>query len=315
MTFVRNNRAMQAHHHSTVAAEHEGQRIDNYLLRELKGVPRPLIYRLLRQGKIKLNGKKASPQVKLAVGDKLLWPPVRTAAVPNKVIPVTKLPPIVYEDDDYLIFNKPAGLAVHGGSGLSYGLIELARQLLPAVGLQLAHRLDKETSGLIVVSKSRRGLREFHAQLRAGQVVKHYVAIVLGQWSKKHSKITAPLTMIPADQGGRRVIVDATGMVAQTQCKCLNQHQQGALMAIELKTGRTHQARVHLAHVGHPILGDNRYGDRLVNRAADKAGCQGMFLHAEYLRFILPGDVKLREFHSPIPARFTDACAWLDQAN
>ena len=288
-----------------------GQRLDNYLIRELKGVPRQLIYRLLRKGRIKLNGKKAAPSTKLASGDVLAIPPLRTGERAKEPLRNPILPESIHEDKDFIIFDKPAGYAVHGGSGLSHGVIEAARQEIGDERLELAHRLDKDTSGLLVVAKSRRGLRSFHAQLREGSVRKTYHAIVLGAWSKDNSVIDLPLRKIPASKGSRRSVVSDDGARSVTRCECVVQLDKGAVLTVELVTGKTHQARVHLAEVGNPILGDTRYGDRDANASARRGGCRGLMLHAHSLEFRLPGEGGYISLTSEIPDRFATAQQWL----
>lgn len=293
--------------------ESEGQRVDNYLLRELKGVPRQLIYRLLRQGKIRLNGNKAAPHTKVAAGDRLQVPDIRTGERSDMPLKNPVLPRVIFESDDFLVLDKSAGYAVHGGSGLSHGLIEAARQKLSMPGLELAHRLDKDTSGLLVLAKTRRGLRGFHEQLRSGEVKKTYTALVLGTWSKQNSTINLPLRKVPAAKGQRRSVVDADGAKSVTRCKCLAQLAKGAAVQVDLVTGRTHQARVHLSAVGNPILGDARYGDHEVNARAKKDGCRGLMLHARRLEFRQPGDDKTLVLHSELPGHFDAGKKWLGE--
>ncbi len=298
-----------------VSEHHDGQRIDNFLIRECKGVPRQLIYRLLRTGKVRLNNSKARPKTKLVVGDTLRMPPVRRT-VRNPVKPqLHNLPPVIFEDDNYVVFDKPAGVAVHGGSGVSFGLIEAARHMRDAMNLELGHRLDRDTSGLVVIVKTMPALRWFHAQLSSGKVKKDYVAVVVGRWHKKFATIDFALRKVVADRGGRRVVVVEDGLPSRTKTKCLNQRRLGALLGLRLETGRTHQARAHLAHVDLPILGDLRYGLWNVNRMARKAGFGRMFLHAQQLTFVPYQGTEPIVIDSKLPEHFADAIKFLDDKN
>lgn len=296
----------------TLEAAAGGQRLDNFLLRELKGVPRMLVYRLLRKGRIRLNGARAAPGAKLEAGDVVSVPPLRTGErAAGPIRGEIRLPDAVLDDSDLLVFDKPAGLAVHGGSGLGHGLIEAARQELGEPGLELAHRLDRETSGLVVLARTRAALRSFHEQLREGKVRKSYRALVLGRWSEANSRIELPLRKVPAARGSRRSVVDEGGARSETRCSCERQLAAGAALRLALVTGKTHQARVHLAEVGNPILGDPRYGDRKANAAARRAGCRGLMLHAHGLSFRHPGTGKRVDLKSPLPDRFASARKWL----
>ena len=280
-------------------------------MRELKGVPRQLIYRLLRKGNIRLNGKRAAPSEKLAAGDRISLPHIRTGEKMTGSLKNPTMPERVYEDQDYYVFEKPAGLAVHGGSGQSYGLIEAARQVTGNDDLDLAHRLDKDTSGLLVVARSRRGLGHFNELLRDGKVKKTYLALVKGKWADKNSRIMFRLKNVKADKGQKRSIVSRDGAKSETRCHCKKQLEKGAFLQLTLVTGKTHQARVHLAEVGNPIVGDARYGDRKFNREATKAGSRGLMLHAAGLSFTLPRHKKPIVLNSPLPDRFEKAKKWL----
>lgn len=286
-----------------VQPEHADQRIDNYLLRELKGAPRQLVYRLLRTGKVRCNRKRARAGQRLQAGDIISLPALRLGERRPLEFKNPRELPVAYEDGDYLIFDKPAGLAVHGGSGMSYGLIEAARHLRGEQSLELVHRLDKDTSGLLVVAKSRRGLRHAAALLREGKVEKIYRALVWGRWSGEHARINLPLRQTPAQQGGKRSVVADDGARAETSCRCLRQYAAGAELTLKLVTGKTHQARAHLAAVDHPIVGDDRYGDRERNRVLARRGCRGLMLHAARLGLELPGGEKLM-LDSQVPERF-----------
>lgn len=296
-----------------VEADLAGQRLDNFLLRELKGVPRQLLYRLVRTGKVRLNGARAKPSAKLKGADRIHVPAIRTgagAALGRE--PAAALPPVVFEDEGLLVIDKPAGLPVHGGSGLSHGLIEQARAAAGNPRLELAHRLDKDTSGLLILAKRRSYLRTVHALLRTGGVTKTYVALVFGSWAGGRRVIDAPLRKVEAARGGRRSVVDAReGRRARTRCWKIAAFASGAEVGIDLVTGKTHQARVHLAGVGHPIVGDGRYGSRELNALARKAGCRGLMLHASELQLQLPQTGRLR-LASAVPERFAAARRMLE---
>ena len=297
-----------------VGAHHAGQRIDNFLLRELKGVPRPLVYRLLRKGSIKIaGGKKVRPDQRVKQGDLILLPQLALSRPDNPEAPVAAEPPVLHECDDLIVFAKPAGLAVHGGSGIGSGLIERLRKSRASERVELAHRLDRDTSGALVVAKTRAGLVDFHRQLRTGQVRKAYVAVAFGKWRTSMKVIDAPLRKLTPDgPGSRRARIDRVdGSCSVTRSRCREQLQQAALLDLVLVTGRTHQARVHLAHVGMPIVGDRRYGDFAANRKVAAAGWRRMFLHAQSLQFSLPGGEQVR-ISAPLPKEFAQLCQWLD---
>ncbi|HED19883.1 MAG TPA: 23S rRNA pseudouridine(955/2504/2580) synthase RluC [Gammaproteobacteria bacterium] len=273
-----------------ISAEEAGQRIDNFLLRILKGVPRSRIYRLLRKGEVRVNKGRIRPQYRLQSGDQVRVPPVRVAA-PGTANPAaqslaTLTDAILYEDDRVLVLNKPAGMAVHGGSGLDYGVIEAFRALRPSAPyLELVHRLDRATSGCLMIAKRRSELRMLHALLRSGDMEKRYLMLVQGDWSQGPFKIDASLRKNQLRGGERVVRVDPEGKVALTQFRFLEAYPGASLMEAELKTGRTHQIRVHAAHAGHPLAGDEKYGAEVFNRQMRGLGLKRMFLHAHYLAF------------------------------
>ncbi|MBO1518788.1 23S rRNA pseudouridine(955/2504/2580) synthase RluC [Oceanisphaera pacifica] len=281
----------------TIEAEYEGQRIDNFLRTQLKGVPKSLIYRIVRKGEVRVNKKRIKPEYKLITGDVVRVPPVRVAerehSVPeNKQQEVQSLESaIIYEDDALIVINKPSGMAVHGGSGLSFGLIEGLRALRPqARFLELAHRLDRDTSGLLLVAKKRSMLRNLHEQLRDKTMNKYYQALVLGQWSPKQKAVKAPLRKYELPSGERTVKVDTKeGKPSDTRFKILQTFADATLIECSPITGRTHQIRVHTLHAGHPIAGDNRYGDAQFDEQMRRLGLKRLFLHACRLRFYHPG--------------------------
>ena len=298
-----------------VGQHHAGQRIDNFLLRELKGVPRPLVYRLLRKGAIRLaGGGRVRPGQRLEAGSCILLPELALSRPARAEAPVAPEPPVVHECADLIVFAKPAGLAVHGGSGIGSGLIERLRTSRGSKRIELAHRLDRDTSGALVVARTRAGLTDFHRQLRAGLVRKTYVAVAFGNWRQDMRIIDAPVRKLnPDGPGSRRARIDpAAGSRSITRTRCRRQMRNAALLDLELVTGRTHQARVHLAHAGMPIVGDRRYGDFAANRRAAAAGWRRMFLHAHTLRFALPGGEPVR-ITAPLPREFSQLCSWLEE--
>lgn len=269
-----------------------GQRLDNFLLGHLKGVPRSHVYRLLRRGEVRVNGGRAKPEYRLEAGDRIRVPPVRTAAAPS---PVSAAgfewlnDRILYEDDELLVLDKPAGLAVHGGSNVPVGLIEAVRLLRPHHTLiELAHRLDRDTSGCLILAKDRSVLLALHRMFRAGGVEKRYLALVRGRWRGGPREVRAALERGPERGGERRVEVRAEGKEAASRFSPRGHFGPATLVEIRLYTGRTHQARVHAAHIGHPIAGDDKYGDRDFNREMRQLGLRRLFLHAASLRFAHP---------------------------
>ena len=274
----------------------EGQRLDNFLLRELKGVPRSHVYRLLRRGEVRVNGGRAKPDYRLAAEDLVRLPPVReppvAGAAPGRApdaLLATVRDALVHEDERILAFNKPAGLAVHGGSGLSFGFIEALRALRPDEPLELAHRLDRDTSGCLIVARTRAALRELHALLREGQVEKHYTALVAGRWRLGRKKIDAPV-LTNVRQGGERMVrVHAEGKAAVSIFAPREHYRDlASLMDIEIHTGRTHQIRVHAVFTGHPVAGDDKYGEREFTARMRGFGLRRMFLHSTTIAFRWP---------------------------
>jgi 23S rRNA pseudouridine955/2504/2580 synthase len=278
-------------HYVEVSADDGGQRIDNFLLRALKSVPRSRVYRLLRRGEVRVNGKRAKPDYRVQTGDRVRLPPVRVESaerpvrVPDSLIDTVRRA-IVFEDDDLLVLNKPAGLAVHGGSGLDFGVIEALRADRPRETLELAHRLDRETSGCLLVARRRPILRELHRLMREGKVEKHYLALLAGQWQLGKKRIDVPLALRQL-QGGERVVrPHASGKASATRFAPVQFFgKRATLMDVALETGRTHQIRVHAAYAGHPVAGDEKYGDRAFNESMRRLGLQRMFLHAQLVSF------------------------------
>lgn len=286
-----------------------GQRIDNFLLTQLKGVPKSRIYRILRKGEVRVNRGRIKPDYRLQAGDSIRIPPLRLTPKPAAPRPAEHIlaeveASILYEDKLFLILNKPSGLAVHGGSGLSYGLIEALRALRPdAPFLELGHRLDRETSGVLVIAKRRSALRAFHAQLREGGMEKRYLALVKGRWRGGERRVEAPLRKNQLSSGERIVRVSADGKPALTLFRPVTIYSSATLLEAELITGRTHQVRVHAAHCGHPIAGDEKYGDENFNRQMAALGLKRLFLHARSLAFIHPHSETTLRVEAPLPAQ------------
>jgi 23S rRNA pseudouridine955/2504/2580 synthase len=279
-----------------VGEEGESQRIDNFLLRELKGVPKSHVYRVLRSGEVRVNSGRVKPDYRLQVGDRVRIPPVRIAE--RRPSPRPHEFPIVLEDAAILAVDKPAGVAVHGGSGVSFGVIESLRAARPqAKFLELAHRLDRDTSGLLLIAKKRAALVELHRMLREGEVQKSYRAVVKGAPSQDAFEIREALHKHVTASGERRVSVQEDGKAALTRVKVLKRGEF-SLLEVRLLTGRTHQIRVHLAHAGHPIVGDDKYGDFALNRSLK----QRLLLHAAKLAFKHPLTGEPVRLESPLPA-------------
>ncbi len=274
-----------------ISAEQAGQRIDNFLLRVLKGVPKSRVYRLLRKGEVRVNKGRARPEYRLETGDQVRIPPVRLAEKATGSRPGSKAlkslaGAIIYEDERLLVLDKPSGMAVHGGGGLNYGVIEGLRALRPdAPYLELVHRLDRETSGCLLIAKKRSELRTLHELMRSNSVEKRYLLLAQGDWSSGPWKVDAPLKKNLL-QGGERVVrVDYEGKQAVTRFRMLQGYAGSSMMEAALETGRTHQIRVHAAHAGHPLAGDDKYGNPEFNRRLAKLGLKRLFLHAHYVAF------------------------------
>lgn len=290
----------------TVDENATGQRIDNFLLRVLKGVPKSHVYRILRNGEVRVNKGRVGPDVRLAPGDVIRVPPVRTAAPPRAPIARSFKPRILFEDDWLIGVDKPAGLAVHGGSGIVLGLIEQLRAARPdARFLELAHRLDRETSGVLLVAKKRAALTGLHAQLRDGEIDKRYLALVRGPWKDAMRVVDVPLHRFSTREGERRVRAEPSGRASMTIFRLERAWPARvppvALLEAELKTGRTHQIRVHLAHLGHALAGDDKYGDFAWNRELGREGLKRMFLHAREVTFAHPASGDPIVVASPLP--------------
>lgn len=291
------------------------QRLDNFLIGFLKGVPKTRIYRMVRKGEVRVNKGRVEVSYKLAMGDIVRIPPVRVAEKPDDVIvqPTLKYSlenHILFEDDGFIVLNKPAGFAVHGGSGVNSGVIEALRQIRPQQKfLELVHRLDKDTSGCLLIAKKRSVLKVLHEMFRGDGIQKTYLALLAGQFKRKKQLVDVPLLKNVSQGGERMVTVSQAGKAAETLFTRLKAFADATLVHAAPKTGRTHQIRVHAAWLGHPIVGDERYGENEVNKAFKKRGYKRLFLHAEQLRFAHPLTGAPLHFVAPLP---TDLQALLD---
>ncbi len=292
-----------------VGEESAAQRIDNFLLRRLKGVPKSYVYRVVRSGEVRVNSGRVKPDYRLRVGDRVRVPPVRLGAKAPAAAPRPLSLKVVYEDASILAIDKPSGIAVHGGSGISHGVIESLRAARPpAELLELVHRLDRDTSGLLLVAKRRSALTALHALLREGKVEKTYIAVVAGRWRGGARVLREALHKYVTASGERRVSVHAGGKEAVTRVKPLAVRDESSLLELRLLTGRTHQIRVHLAHAGHPVLGDDKYGDYALNRALARQGVKRLFLHARRLAFDHPLEGERVRLEAPLPEDMLRFC-------
>ena len=273
----------------TIDREQAGQRIDNFLRRELPGLPKSRLYRILRRGEVRVNGGRVKAEYRLEEGDQVRIPPARLrpeAAAPSSTRVRELEGQVIFEDQRLLVINKPSGIAVHGGSGVSHGVIELLRALRPEIcDLSLVHRLDRETSGVLVLAKRRSALRELHRLFREGEVEKNYLALVAGDWQHGEVTVDAPLLVKNRRNGERHVVVSPAGKSASTVIGLARRFDIASLVQCRPQTGRTHQIRVHAAHAGHPIIGDDRYGDAEQNALFAAAGLKRLFLHAQSIAF------------------------------
>ncbi|HEY1724067.1 MAG TPA: RluA family pseudouridine synthase [Steroidobacteraceae bacterium] len=293
--------------HVQVGADEQGQRLDKVLGRLLPGVPRSHLFRVIRRGEVRVNGRRASPDQRLVSGDSVRVPPVRPAApeasrsAPRGLIEAIERA-VIHEDERLLVLDKPGGVAVHGGSGLSFGVIEALRASRPQQTLELAHRLDRDTSGLLLVAKRSSALRSLHALLREGAVQKSYLALVVGRWRSDHRRVNAALRTDLRVGGERTVKVDASGKSSLTEFRLLERYgTRASMVEAILHTGRTHQIRVHAVHCGHAVAGDAKYGDAEANQALRSLGLKRMFLHAHRLTFTWPDSGGEQSFTAPLP--------------
>ncbi|WP_118986302.1 23S rRNA pseudouridine(955/2504/2580) synthase RluC [Photorhabdus sp. CRCIA-P01] len=291
----------------TIDDDEAGQRVDNFLLARLKGVPKSMIYRIVRKGEVRVNKGRIKPEYKLSEGDVVRIPPVRVAErqeipVSAKLDKVAALDDcILYEDDHILVLNKPSGTAVHGGSGLSFGVIEGLRVLRPeAKFLELVHRLDRDTSGILLIAKKRSALRALHEQLRLKQMQKDYLALVQGQW-QSHCKVVQASLLKNILQSGERIVkVSNEGKPSETRFKVEERFANATLVKASPVTGRTHQIRVHAQYAGHPIAFDDRYGDKIFDSQLSNTGLNRLFLHASALKFTHPSTGETLRLEAPM---------------
>lgn len=304
----------------TVGSEEAGQRLDRLLARLLEGVPRSHLFRLLRKGEVRLNGKRAKPEARVAEGDQLRLPPVQEQPardpdaprpVPRKLVEQVEAA-VIHEDERLLVLDKPSGIAVHGGSGIGFGIIEALRASRPDETLELVHRLDRDTSGCLLVARRRSTLRSLHALLREDDAFdKRYLALVRGKWELGRKLIDAPLRTDLRVGGERTVKVDAHGKPAASEFRVVQFYGRLAtLVEVHLKTGRTHQIRVHAQHAGHPVAGDPKYGDAQYNEQLAELGLNRIFLHAHSISYEDPDRHVTVSASAPLPA---DLKAFLDR--
>ncbi len=293
-----------------------GQRIDNFLRNQLKNIPKSMIYRIVRKGEVRVNKKRIKAEYKLKAGDLVRIPPVTIEEKVEENVPSTKLNKvseleqcIIYEDDHMLILNKPSGTAVHGGSGLKFGAIEALRALRPeARFLELVHRIDRDTSGILLVAKKRSALRHLQAQFREKTVQKYYFALVMGEWKNSCKVVNAPLLK---NEVNSIVRVNPNGKASETRFKVLEKFKDATLIQASPITGRTHQIRVHTQYTGHPIAWDDRYGDRRFDAYTGKVGLNRLFLHAANIKFTHPGSEEKMDISAPMEARLEKALTGL----
>ncbi|NHB91434.1 23S rRNA pseudouridine(955/2504/2580) synthase RluC [Photorhabdus cinerea] len=304
----------------TIDDDEAGQRVDNFLLARLKGVPKSMIYRIVRKGEVRVNKGRVKPEYKLSAGDVVRIPPVRVAerqevSVSAKLHKVAALDDcILYEDDYILVINKPSGTAVHGGSGLSFGVIEGLRVLRPeAKFLELVHRLDRDTSGILLIAKKRSALRALHEQLRLKQMQKDYLALVRGQWQSHCKVVQAPLLKNILQSGERIVKVNGEGKPSETRFKVEERFTNATLVRASPVTGRTHQIRVHAQYAGHPIAFDDRYGDKAFDSQLSDTGLNRLFLHASALKFTHPSTGETLRLEAPMDGQLHDCIKILRQ--
>ncbi|UTW45829.1 23S rRNA pseudouridine(955/2504/2580) synthase RluC [bacterium SCSIO 12696] len=305
----------------TVSEDQHGQRVDNFLMSRLKGVPKSRIYRLLRKGEVRVNKGRVKPETRLNEGDQVRIPPVRVSERPALAGPGVGLQKlladsILYEDERILVINKPAGLAVHGGSGINLGLIESLRAMRPEQPfLELVHRLDRDTSGCILLAKKRSALRWLQDQMRHNQVTKVYTALVKGRWPSDRRRIDVPLRKNEVKSGERVVRVSPDGKPSITHFTVSRRYSRATLVEARLETGRTHQIRVHSQFANHPLAGDNKYGDEDFNEYVKSVGLERMFLHASHLEFQLSQGGERCRVEAPLPDELAKPLANLESTS
>lgn len=298
---------MQTIQYFTVTNDASGQRLDNFLVSRLKGLPKSRLYRIIRKGELRINKKRVKPDYRLQEGDIIRIPPLRLPAPIEKKILNAKLAElleksIIFEDKYFIVLNKPSGMAVHGGSGIHLGIIEAIRLLRPQLKfLELVHRLDRDTSGCLLIAKKSSILKELHELLRSGQIKKTYIALVAGHWPKSLHKIDAPLYKNQLQSGERIVLVQKEGKISLTEFSVQQYYTESTLIAAMPITGRTHQIRVHTQFAQHPIIGDEKYGEKEMNKKMRQLGCKRLFLHASQLEFTLGSTGKTIKLAAKLP--------------
>ena len=296
-----------------ITEDNSEQRLDNFLITRLKGVPKSRIYRIVRKGEVRVNKGRVDVKYRLVIGDIVRIPPVRQSEPDDIALPVSRgltdilQRNVLFEDDSLLIVNKPSGFAVHGGSGLDSGIIEGFRKLNPEQRfLELVHRLDRDTSGCLMIAKKRSALRSLHEQFRDDTVTKTYLALLSGQWARKKLVVNQPLLKNVSKGGERMVMISKAGKESETLFRRLNLYKDATLVEASPKTGRTHQIRVHAAYLSHPIVGDDRYGFDDINKSFKNRGYKRMFLHAQTLQFKHPVSGETVKISAPSPQHFID---------
>jgi 23S rRNA pseudouridine955/2504/2580 synthase len=296
-----------------ITEDNSEQRLDNFLITRLKGVPKSCIYRIVRKGEVRVNKGRVDVKYRLVTGDIVRIPPVRQSEMDSGALPVSRgltdilQSNVLFEDDALLIVNKPSGFAVHGGSGIDSGIIEGFRKMNPGQRfLELAHRLDRDTSGCLLIAKKRSALRSLHGQFRDDTVAKTYLALLSGQWARKKLVVNQPLQKNVSKGGERMVVISHNGKESETLFRRLKLYRDATLVEVSPKTGRTHQIRVHAAYLSHPIIGDDRYGFDDINKSFKTRGYKRLFLHAETLQFQHPVSGAPVKVSAPLPQQFSD---------
>ena len=293
-------------HQIIVDQNSEGQRLDNFLVKIAKTIPKNHIYKIIRKGEVRVNSRRCQASYKLEYGDKVRIPPLEIldTKITNEGYPKFLSKQIVYEDDYLLIVNKPSGMAVHGGSGISHGIIETLRKRNEGQYLELAHRLDRNTSGVLVLAKNRKALISLHEQFRNGRMRKKYNTLVSSKWPFKRKIAEFPLLRTHRRGGERHVIINKSGQEAKTLFHLIEKKKKFCLLEAQPFTGRTHQIRVHLAHIGYPVAGDEKYGDDNLNKLVGEQKVKRMFLHAKSLKFDHPITGKAFRIAAELPTSF-----------
>ena len=296
-----------------ITEDNSEQRLDNFLITLLKGVPKSRIYRIVRKGEVRVNKGRVDVKYRLVIGDIVRIPPVRMPEVSEEGLPVSRgladilQQNVLFEDDSILVVNKPSGFAVHGGSGIDNGIIEGFRKINPEQRfLELVHRLDRDTSGCLLIAKKRSALRSLHEQFRKDTVTKSYLALLSGRWVRKKLVVNQPLQKNVSKGGERMVVISQHGKESETLFRRLQLFKDATLVEVSPKTGRTHQIRVHAAYLSHPIVGDERYGFDDINKVFKNRGYKKMFLHAETLQFQHPDTGMTLKISAPLPQQFID---------